>query len=370
MGTLNDPRVAHWARTLVGFATGVRPGDEVAIIGGVASEPLQRAVYREVVDAGGHPLLLPTFSGIRADLLSRGSDEQIAYVSPFDRYAREEADVLINIMSETNTSAMAGVDPARQALAARARAGLSEVFMRRSAARELRWVLTLWPTDAYAQDAEMATADFAEFVMRACKLDQPDPVAAWTDLSTMQARLIDWISDKQEVHVRGPGTDLRVGIGGRVWDNSDGKMNFPDGEIFTGPVEDSAEGHVRFSFPVVTDGREVDDIRLRFAAGKVVDASAAKNEAYLVQMLDTDDGARRLGEFAFGTNYGIDRFIKNLLFDEKIGGTVHMALGAGYPETGSTNVSAIHWDMICDLRQEGEVDVDGEPFLRRGRFVV
>jgi aminopeptidase len=231
-------------------------------------------------------------------------------------------------------------------------------------------VLTLFPTDAYAQDAEMATDAFTEFVFDACKLNAPDPGAAWQEQSAMQRRLIDWLADKQVVHLKGPDTDLRVTVGGRTWINCDGDKNFPDGEIFTGPVENGTEGHVRFSYPRIVDGREIEDIRLRFAQGKVVDASAAKGEEYLIRTLDTDPGARYLGEFAFGTNYDISRFTRNILFDEKIGGTVHMALGAGYLESGSVNDSAIHWDLICDLRDGGEVLVDGEPFMRDGAFLI
>jgi aminopeptidase len=219
-------------------------------------------------------------------------------------------------------------------------------------------------------DAELASGDFAEFVFGACKLDNPDPVAAWQAQSATQQQLINWLHGKQEVRLRGPDTDLTLSVAGRTWINADGTHNFPDGEIFTGPVEDATEGHVRFSFPVVTQGREVHDVRLKFASGRVVDASAAKNEAFLLQTLDTDPGARVLGELAFGANFGITRFIKNILFDEKIGGTVHMAVGAGYPETGSTNQSAVHWDLICDLRQGGSIAVDGQPFLENGQFVV
>ncbi|HEX5499281.1 MAG TPA: aminopeptidase, partial [Thermomicrobiales bacterium] len=284
--------------------------------------------------------------------------------------AREQADVLINVMAETNTKALSSIDPARQSLLAKARGRLLEAMLRREAAGELRWTLTLFPTDAYAQDADLSTPDFTEFVLAACKLDTPDPAAAWRAQAAAQQRLIDWLAGKREIRLRGPDTDLRLSVASRTWINADGTKNFPDGEIFTGPVEDSAEGHVRFSFPVVTQGREIDDIRLRFAGGRVVDASAAKNEAFLIQTLDTDPGARVLGEFAFGTNFAIQRFSKNILFDEKIGGTVHMAVGSGYPETGNHNVSAVHWDMICDLREGGVVEVDGEPFLRNGAFVV
>ena len=216
----------------------------------------------------------------------------------------------------------------------------------------------------------METEAYADFVLAACKLDRDDPVGAWIKLRAEQQRLIDWLDGKSEIHLTGPDTDLTVNVAGRTWINSDGKRNFPSGEIFTGPVETSATGHIRFSFPVVTGGREIEDIRIRFENGKVVDATAAKNEEYLIRTLDTDDGARYLGEFAFGTNFDIQRFTRNILFDEKIGGTVHMAVGAGYPETGSSNKSAVHWDMICDLRQGGQVDVDGQPFMRDGEFVI
>jgi aminopeptidase len=243
-------------------------------------------------------------------------------------------------------------------------------MMERSAAGECRWVGTLFPTDAYAQDAEMSTPEFAAFVFSACKLGADDPAAAWRRQGAEQQRLVDWLSDKSEVHLKGPDTDLRLATGGRTWINCDGTNNFPDGEVFTGPVEDATEGHIRFSYPVVVDGREIHDVRLRFESGKVVDATASRGEPYLHETLDADPGARRLGELAFGTNFAITRFTKNILFDEKIGGTVHMALGAGYPESGSVNESAIHWDLIRDLREGGLVEVDGEPFLRDGRFLV
>jgi aminopeptidase len=228
-----------------------------------------------------------------------------------------------------------------------------------------------YPTDAYAQDAEMATEDFAEFVFAACKLNRPDPIAAWKALAAEQQKLVDWLNGgKKELHVVGPGTDLTLSVENRIWMNADGTKNFPDGEVFTGPVEQSANGTISFTYPVVVAGREVVDVRLRFENGKVVDASAAKGEDYLLENLDADEGARYLGEFAFGTNFDITRFTRNILFDEKIGGTIHMALGAGYPETGNTNQSAIHWDLICDLRQGGRVDVDGEPFLVDGKYLL
>ena len=360
----------RWARVLVEYSTGVRPGDRVFITGGVAAEPLIRAVYRETIEAGGLPSLLPTFPEWAGDLLSAGTDDQLAYISPIEAFARQEADVLIRIEAETNGRLPSSVSPDRSAKVVASRRGLGQTMVQRAAAGELRWSLTMFPTASYAQDAEMATSEFADLMVRMCMLDRPDPVAAWRRLHDQQQRLIDWLAPRREIHITGPDTDLRMSTEGRTWNNSDGKRNFPSGEIFTGPIETSAEGYIRFSFPVVTQGREVTDVRLRFENGKVVEASAEKNEAALMAALDTDEGSRYLGEIAFGTNFGLDRFTKRILLDEKIGGTVHMAIGNGYPDTGSTNSSAVHWDLICDIRQGGRVTVDGEDFLVDGRYLL
>lgn len=365
-----DPRMVKWAKTLVEYSVDVQPTQTVAITGGVASAPLLREVAKAVIARGGYPVVVPVLDGILSDLLLHGSDEQLEFISPVDRFMREQTDVLINIRAETNTRGMSDVDPARQRIYASARSELSKIYMQRAADGHLIWTVTLYPTDAYAVDAGMDTEAYTDFVLKACKLDQDDPVAAWQNLRSQQQRLIDWLDGKKEVHLTGPDTDLRLSIEGRTWINSDGRRNFPSGEIFTGPVEESANGYVRFSFPVVTAGRQIEDIQLRFEDGRVVEAAAAKNEAYLIETLDSDAGARYLGEFAFGTNFDIQQFTKNILFDEKIGGTVHMAVGRGYPETGSTNESAIHWDMICDLRHGGQVTVDGEIFQRNGEFVI
>jgi aminopeptidase len=360
----------RWASVLVDYSTEVTTGDQVAISGGAAAEPLLRAIYRAVLRKGGHPVLLPTFSEAQADLLTVASDEQLAFISPVERWMREEATVSIDVSASTNTRALSTVNPSRQSVWTRARTELRKTAFTRAARGERRWSSTIFPTSAHAQDADMATDQFAAFLEAACMLDRPDPIAAWRELSVRQAGMIDWLRERREIHITAPGTDLRLSVAGRSWVNSDGKRNFPSGEVFTGPVEDSVEGHIHFTYPVVTQGREVSDVRLRFDAGLVVDASASKNEPFLVETLDTDPGARRLGEFAFGTNYGIARWTKNILLDEKMGGTVHMALGMGYPETGSQNISAIHWDMICDLRRGGQIEVDGEPLQRDGSFVL
>jgi aminopeptidase len=366
---MTDPRIEKWADVLTGYCVDVQPGQTVAISGGIAAEPLLRAIYAKVVERGGYPVLSAEFSGLGAKLIAAGDDDQLGFISPFERFDRTEADCSIRVMAETNTRNASGVDPARSAAFLKARSELRKIGMQRAGTGEYKWSLTIFPTDAYAQDAEMSTEDYADFIMDACKLNEPDPVAAWVAMREFQAGIVDWLTPRHELRLIAPGTDFRCGIGGRTWVNSDGKRNFPSGEVFTGPIEDSAEGEVRFSFPVVTQGREISDIRLKFESGKVVDASAAKNEEFLIENLESDEGARRLGEIAVGTNFGITQFTGQILLDEKIGGTAHMALGAGYPETGSTNTSAIHWDMICDLRQGGRIEVDGDPLLVDGQFV-
>jgi aminopeptidase len=360
----------RWAEVLVDYSTQLKTGDRVAISGGIAAEPLLRAIYRSALNRGALPVLAPSFSEAQADLFALASDEQLQFISPLERWALEEADVTIDVLAGTNTRSLSSVDPARQAIWSRARTALRRQAMERAASGARRWALSIYPTAAFAQDADMSTDEFERFLMTACNVDRPDPVAAWRELSARQAAMIAWLQERSEIHVVAPGTDLRLSVEGRAWINSDGKRNFPSGEVFTGPVEDSAEGHIHFTFPVVTQGREIADIRLRFVAGEVIDATASKNEAFLVETLDTDPGARRLGEFAFGTNESITRWTKNILLDEKMGGTVHMALGAGYPETGNRNQSAIHWDLICDLRSAGEATADGDVVLRNGQYRI
>jgi aminopeptidase len=242
--------------------------------------------------------------------------------------------------------------------------------MERSAKGDYRWALTLFPTNAYASEARMSLADYEAFYYGACLADRDDPVKAWKKASEETERLKDWIEGRKEVHVSGPGTDLKLGIEGRTFIAADGRHNMPDGEFFTGPVEDSAEGEITFHLPATYAGREVAGVRFKFEGGKVTDATAERGEEFLIEMLDTDEGARRLGELGIGTNYGITEGTGEILLDEKIGGTVHLAVGRSYPETGGVNESAIHWDMICDLRQGGKIEVDGETLQQDGKFVV
>jgi aminopeptidase len=273
-----DARVEALARVLVDYSMGVKPEDLVVLQGTTLAEPLLMAVYRRVIDAGGNPVVRVTLPGMQEYLLRHGNDQQLTRITAIDRLVPEQADASLVILSEANTKELSGADPERQRLSQMARADLLRTFMERSAREELRWCVTLHPTHAYAQDAEMSLADYAEFVYGACHIDEADPVAWWRALSAKQQQLIDWLGGKREVHLRGPDTDLRLSIAGRTFINADGTANFPDGEIFTGPVEDSVEGTVRFTFPSSVQGREVEDIRLWFEGGKVVRATAAKNQ--------------------------------------------------------------------------------------------
>ncbi len=368
-----DPRLSRWAKTLVNYCLEVRPGESVQINATPAAEPLIAEVYREVLRAGGHPVPALRLTPLMETLMREGNDDQLEWINPVDRVVAEQVDCFLHISSETNTRQLASVDPARQAVFGRAQRELFHLRQNRAAGHEARWCLTLYPTEAYAQDADMSLSDFEEFVYEACFLNSVDPAARWKELGERQQFYVDWLRDKQNVHIIGPDTNLRLSIAGRVFRNSDGKRNFPSGEFFTGPIEDSAQGHIRYTIPSNVNGRSVQDILLRFEEGRVVEATAAQGQVFLDQMLEMDEGARYLGEFAFGNNFGIQRPTRNILFDEKIGGTVHLALGNSYPETGGKNVSALHWDMICDLRPEaggGEVYVDDILVLKDGKLVL
>ena len=365
-----DVRIEKLAELLVDYSVAVKPGDEVAIEGDAAAAPLVKAVYARVLQAGGNPLLLIQPEGISELFFKYASDKQLRYVSPVSKLVMETYDVRIHITGETNTRALTGVDPKKMVTRSAARRPLMDTMMQRSAEGSLRWVVTNYPTNASAQDAEMSLADYEDFVYGACLPDIDDPIGYWKRFSAYQQRVIDWLKGKERVRVTAPGTELTLSIKGRPFINCDGRLNMPDGEIYTGPVEDSVEGTVTFSYPTIYEGHEVSGVRLRFEKGKVVEATAEKNEAYLRETLDTDEGSRYVGEFAIGTNEGIDRFTGDILFDEKINGSFHIALGAGYPESGSKNTSAIHWDMVCDLRYGGEITVDGQPFYREGKFLI
>lgn len=367
---MTDLRTEKLAGLLVNYSVAVRPGDRVAINGSATSEPLLKSIYAEVLKAGGHPFMLVSLPGTEEVLYKYASDEQLRHVATPSKLIMETYDVRISIIGDENTRALSGVSPDKIVRRNRAFTELRKTLMERAAKGELRWTLALYPTNAYAQDAEMSLTDYEDFVYGACLPDINDPVGYWQGFSNRQKKVIDWLKGRERVHVIGSETDLSLSIASRPFINCDGHHNMPDGEVYTGPVEDSVSGHVYFSYPAIYGGREVTGVRLWFEDGRVVKASAEKNEDFLFKTLDTDEGSRRVGEFAIGTNDGINRFTRQILFDEKTGGSFHMALGAGYPESGSKNESAIHWDMICDLRRGGEIRVDNDLLYKNGKFTI
>ncbi len=370
---MRDPRLDKLADVLVNFSTRVRPGDLVAIAAEPAAMPAIEAVTQAVLKAGGNPFWLPRSEQLTEVLLDHGSDEQVCFCSPLMMETYRTIDVQISFWCQLNTRYLGRVDPRRAALLQQARRPWLKEFMARSARKELRWVGAAYPTNASAQDADMSLTQYERFVFEACHLHLPDPVAKWRSIYETQERVREYLQTRRVLRFRVPageghdGTDLTVNVDGSTWINCYGESNFPDGEVFAGPR--GADGHVNYTYPAVYNGREVEGVRLVFKDGRVVDASAKKNEEFLIQMLDQDAGARVMGEIAIGTNYAIREHTRNILFDEKIGGTFHAAVGAGYPESGNSNESGLHWDMICDLRRGGTIEADGEVFHRDGLFL-
>jgi len=364
-----DPRVLKLAEVLVHYSLEIGPGQQFAISTSPVAEELALAVYGEGLGAGANVSLRYSAPEAEEIFFRLAADRQLDYVSPLHRLVFETFDASLHIGAELNTRALSHSDPAKQARRAQAHQPLSTAMLQRAARGEFRWCYTAYPTHAAAQEADMSLSDYQDFVYAAGKLNQADPIAAWKQEGQRQRQLQTWLHGKSQVVLKGPDIDLRFSIAGRTFAVADGKENFPDGEIYTGPVEDSANGWVRFRYPALFAGREVTDVELWFEQGKVVREKASKGEELLTTLLSTDAGARYVGEWGIGTNYDIPRFTKDMLFDEKLGGTIHLAVGSSLPETGGVNKSGLHWDLLCDM-QEGEITVDGEVFYRHGRPVL
>jgi aminopeptidase len=356
------PDPAAFADLLTGYCLEVEPGQQVLVRSTSLAAPLLLELQRAILERDAWPLLRVEVPGQGAGFYAHARDRHLDEVSRIAEHEARRTDVSLGVQAPADLRELADVDPDRIARVARARSAMREAMLRR------RWCSTLWPTPALAQQAGMAVDDFAAFVERALFLDQPDPVRSWGGLRAFQERLIARLSDAAELRIEAEGTDLRLRVAKRTWVNSDGRRNMPSGEVFTGPHEASAEGRVRFTVRSSPAGVDVDGVELELRGGEVVAARARTGDAYLQRALATDDGARRLGEVGIGTNFGIDRPVGTILFDEKIGGTVHLALGRSYPETGGRNQSALHWDLICDLRHGGRLSADGETVLQDGRF--
>jgi aminopeptidase len=366
-----DPRVARLAELITGYSLDVSEGQILRINGEESALPLASAMYRSALRRGALPYIHVTPTGLDTILLFEGNEEQLAHISESERIQTEEADAWATIWSSSNTRALTRADPNRRRIYLSAQYRMVNRRWERLASGEFALCGTLFPTHAHAQDAEMSLAQYEEFVYGACHVDgHDDPIAHWRAVSaelTARAREMDGV---RELRIVGPDTDLRLSVEGRPWIPSDGRHNMPDGEIFTSPVETETEGEIYFAFPSIFQGDEVENVRLRFEGGRVVHAEASRGEDYLRALIGTDAGSAVLGEVAFGLNYEIDRFTRDILFDEKIGGTMHVALGGGFDEAGTQNTSDMHWDLICDLREDGEVYADGELVWKAGRFLT
>ncbi|HEY1684737.1 MAG TPA: aminopeptidase [Tepidisphaeraceae bacterium] len=370
-----DSLLTKFADVLVNYSVDTKKDHLVRVSAPTLATPLVEQIVRQILKAGAHPLVRFGYQQFGSEhiqdiFFEQASDEQLKFVDPIGMFEIEKIDRYIGIGADENCRHTSSVDPKRLAAASIGRKPFLETLLGRAAKKELNWVYTQYPTDAFAQGAEMSLHQYEDFLFRACKLQADNPVAEWKKLSESQHRLVDFLNGKSDYHVvAANGTDVRMSVQNKTWINCDGKANFPDGEVFTGPEITSVNGQINFSFPAVHHGREVTDVKLTFKDGKVVAASASKGEDFLLTTLDTDAGSRFLGECAIGTNFDIQQYTRNTLFDEKIGGTVHFALGKGYPETGNTNESAVHWDMVVDLRQGGFIEIDGEKINVDGKFI-
>jgi aminopeptidase len=367
---MRDTRVERLAQLITHYSLEIREGQVTRIDGEESAMPLVIALYRSALRRGGLPYVRLEPAGLDEILLAEGSDEQLAHIPAGEQHETDLVDAWATIWSSSNTRALSRADPARRRTHLAAHYRLVNRRWERIARGELALCGTLFPTQAHAQDAEMSLTEYEDFVYGACHVDGDDAVAHWMAVSAELSARARELNGVRELRIAGPDTDLRVVVEGRPWIASDGKHNMPDGEVFTSPVETGTEGEIYFAFPSIFQGQEVENVRLRFEGGRVVHAEATKGEDYLRALLATDEGASVLGEVAFGLNYEIDRFTRDILFDEKIGGTMHVALGGGFDDAGTQNKSDLHWDLICDLREEGSVYADGELIWRAGRFLA
>lgn len=364
-----DPRVTKLAKVMVHYSLQLKPGQQVLLQTTPLADELSLAFIEEAIKAGANVFTLNAIPGANEVFLKNASGEQLDFISPVHKMVYETFEARMVIEAESNTRELSGTDPKHIARRRKATGALFKIFSDRIAKGEMRWCLTVYPTEAMAQEANMSLSDYREFVYGAGMLNADDPVAFWKGEAEKQKKLAGWLKGRKQATIKGADVDLTLSIEGRTFIPCAGDQNFPDGEIFTSPVEESINGWARFKYPAIFDGQEIEDIELWFENGKIVKEKAAKNQELLTAQLDSDAGSRYLGEWGIGTNYGITRFTKNMLFDEKIGGTIHLAVGLGFPEAGGKNESGLHWDMLCDMA-DSEIKVDGDLFYKSGNTTI
>ncbi len=365
METIHD----RYARLLVHYCLELKPGEKVQINSTYLAEPLLQALQREILEAGAHPHFQTAFRDQERLFLAFAKDHQLDYVPTVYRESMETFDAYLVIMAPFNTKDLQQANPAQSRRLATSRSSSRKIYMQRTGTREMKRNLCLFPTEASAQEAGMSLAEYEQFVYGACLLTEPDPVKAWTGVRKRQQTAVDLLNSRESIRYTGPDIDIRFSTKGRTWINSDGQTNMPSGEVYTSPVEESVNGHVRFSFPGIFMGREIEDIHLEVKDGVVVRWEAKRGKELLDELLAMP-GARRFGEVAIGTNYQIRQLTRNMLFDEKMGGTIHMALGQSYFQTGGKNESDIHWDMLANMRDGGAIYADNEKIYENGEFLI
>lgn len=364
-----DIRLNKLAKLLVNYSAKVKPGDFVLVSCEDVAEPWMAEIVKEAIKAGAHVETILESHTVKENKLKYSSPEQLKQENFILKYALEKADVWLSAWGTRNTKANSNIDSEIIKLSAIGAKSWRKIYSEGMGDGTLRWCGTQFPTYADAQEASMSLSEYEDFVYGAGLLNLDDPVKEWEKVSAGQERWVKYLNLKKQLHIVSKDTDIVVGINDRKWINCDGKVNFPDGEIFTSPEENNINGVITFSFPGIYMGKEIQGIRLKVVNGKVEQATAEKGQDLLNTLLTIDEGASRFGEVAIGTNYGINKFTRNMLFDEKIGGTIHMAIGDSMPEAGGLNRSNIHWDMLCDMRQCGKIYADGELFYENGQFI-
>lgn len=366
---MSDPRVQKLAKIMTGYSLKVKPGQQIHLQTSPLADEFNLAFIEEVTKAGGYVLASNAIPGAREVFLRHASNKQLDFVSPASKFVNDTFDGRMVVQASANTRALAGVDPKKAVRAQKAAAPLFKTMLQRMEKKQFAWCMTVYPTNALAQEANMSLYDYREFVYEAGMLNSRDPVAKWKAEAAKQKKLINWLKGKNKVVLKGNDIDMTFSIKRRSFISAAGNSNFPDGEIFTSPVENSVNGWVRFKYPALFAGQEIENIELWFENGKVVQEKAVRNQELLTAQLNTDEGARILGEWGIGTNYNIKKFTKNMLFDEKLGGTIHLAMGLGFGEAGGKNTSGLHWDMLCDMARS-EILVDGKLFYKNGKPVI
>lgn len=357
-----------YADLLVNYCVDLQPGEKLFVQSTTLAEPLIREVYRAALKAGGDCDTSMSFREQNRIFNQYAEGDQLKHVSPLYQTALETYDAYIHIRAPFNLKENSENDKAKSKLRQQYTKHLNDTYFSRTATRSLKRNLCQYPTIASAQNAGMSLEAYEQFIFNACKLYDDNPMASWLEVRNNQQRIVDLLNNKTKVRYVGKDTDITFDTTGRTWINSDGQTNMPSGEVYTSPVEDGVNGHITFDYPAIYMGREVERVTLWVEDGYITKWDAARGKDFLDEIFAID-GTRRFGEAAIGTNYDINRITKNILFDEKIGGSVHMAIGQSYAQAGGKNVSSIHWDMIKDMQDGGSIYADDEEVYRNGQFL-